>query len=357
MLTTEKQNVTIVKSDRSKLGVDNPSDFVFGRDFTDHMFMCEYREGRWGSMNILPFGEIPMNPGTSTLHYGQSVFEGMKAYKNKDGKVTLFRPTENARRINISARRLCMPEIPEDMFMTALTELVRIDSKWVPQKDGCSLYLRPFIFADEVFLGVKPSLTYKFMIICSPASNYYKGPVRVRVERHYSRATEGGVGFAKAAGNYAAALYPSNLAAADGYQQLIWTDSKEHKYIEEAGTMNIMFVFGDVLVTPSIDNETILPGITRNSVITIAKDLGYTVEERKISVDELVQVHEAGKLTDAFGMGTAANIAVIQSIGVDGIDLELPPEEERTVSTRIAKALSDIKYGKTDDIYGWVEEI
>ncbi|HAW50919.1 MAG TPA: branched chain amino acid aminotransferase [Flavobacteriales bacterium] len=357
MLTTEKPNISIVKSETSKLVESDPSDLIFGKDFTDHMAICEFRNGSWGPMSIVPYGDISMNPGTSTLHYGQSVFEGMKAYKDKGGRVRLFRPTENARRINISAQRLCMPEIPEEMFMTALTELIRLDAKWVPAKEGCSLYIRPFIFADEVFLGVKPSTKYKFMIICSPASNYYKGPVRVRVERQYSRAVEGGVGYAKAAGNYAAALYPSSLAAKEGYQQLIWTDSREHKYIEEAGTMNVMFVFGDVLVTPSVENETILAGITRDSVIHLAKDLGYKVEERKISVDELVEAHKAGQLNDAFGMGTAANITIIESIGVDGIDLSLPPVEQRTVSTKIAKTLSDIKYGNIKDPYGWIEEI
>ena len=357
MITTEHQNISIEKVKSSRLKDLNPADLRFGRDYTDHMFIADYRNGMWGDFRIMPFGEIPLSPATCALHYGQAIFEGMKAYKGDDGKVRLFRPEQNARRFNMSAKRMCMPEIPEELFMMALRELVHLDSAWVPAIDGCSLYLRPFMFADEVFLGVKPGSDYKFMIICSPASSYYAEPIKVRVERKFSRAVEGGVGFAKAAGNYAAALYPTLLATKEGYHQLIWTDSREHKYIEEAGTMNLMFQIGDSLVTPSLERETILAGITRNSIIQIARDQGINLEERRISVDEILEAHNHGELKDAFGLGTAANMAPIRTIGIDGHDIELPPLSERKISAKLGGILSDIKYGRVDDPYGWVEEV
>jgi len=243
------------------------------------------------------------------------------------------------------------------LFVASLKELVRLDSDWVPKVEGCSLYLRPFIFADEAFLGVRPGKTYKFMILCSPAANYYSEPVKVRVEYEYTRAANGGVGQSKAAGNYAAAMYPTYLGNKEGYHQLIWTDGFEHKYIEEAGTMNLMFQIGNTFVTPSLDTGTILAGITRDSVIEVAKDLGYNVEERRISVDELIQAHEKGELNDAFGLGTAANIAPIASITVGDIEMQLPALSERHQSNAVTKALSDIKYGEVEDKFGWIEEI
>jgi branched-chain amino acid aminotransferase len=355
MLSVAQQKFQIEKVSKSKLESVDLKDLKFGRNFSDHMFVSEYRNGSWDNGKIIPYGNISISPAMCSLHYGQSIFEGMKAYKGIDGKVRLFRPYENASRMNISAERMCMPTIAEDFFVAALKELVRLDSEWVPNLEGHSLYLRPFMFADETFLGVKASEQYKFMIICSPASSYYSEPVRVKVEKHYTRAMQGGVGYAKAAGNYAAAMYPSKLAAEEGYHQLIWTDAVEHKYIEEAGTMNLMFIVDGKLLTPSVDGHTILEGITRDSVIQVARKLGYALEERKISVEEIVQAHDNGKLQDAFGLGTAANVAFVKSIGYEGRELELPALSERKISTQIAQYLSDLKYGKIEDAFGWIE--
>ncbi len=355
MIGVEQQKFSITKVEKSKLEGKEITDFKFGRDFTDHMFIAEYRDGAWNSGKIVPYDNISISPAMCSLHYGQSIFEGMKAYKGKDGKVRLFRPYNNARRMNISAERMCMPSIPEETFVSALKELVKLDSAWVPNIEGHSLYLRPFMFSDEIFLGVKPGIEHTFMIICSPASSYYAEPVRVKVEEKFSRAATGGVGFAKAAGNYAAAMYPAQLAAEDGYHQLIWTDSVEHKYVEEAGTMNLMFIVDGILITPSLESQTILEGITRDSVIQVARKLGYTVEERRITVDEIADAYEAGKLEDAFGLGTAANIAPIRSIGYRDLEIELPSVGERKISNEIASYLDALKYGSIEDTFGWVE--
>jgi len=357
MLTIDKYEISIQKANTSKLKEVIPSDLTFGADYSDHMFTSDFRDGEWIRNRIEPFGDISLSPANCVLHYGQAIFEGMKVYKGKDGKIRFFRLYDNAKRFNISAERMCMPAIPEDLFATALKELINLDQDWVPNLEGCSLYVRPFMIADEVFLGVKPASKYKFMIICSPASSYYKEPVRVKIENKYSRAARGGVGYAKAAGNYAAAMYPSNLANKDGFHQLVWTDAVEHKYVEESGTMNLMFVIDNKLVTPSLESETILPGITRDSVIKISKDLGYDVEERQISVDELIQAHHNGLMQDAFGLGTAANIAPIESIGYDDGEILLPPIEDRHISNKISKTISGIKYGEIADTYGWIEEL
>jgi len=355
MISVEQQKFKTTRATKSKLENASIGDFKFGRDFTDHMFVVQYRDGNWGEGEILPYGDISISPAMCSLHYGQSIFEGMKAYKGKDGKVRLFRPYDNARRLNISAERMCMPSIPEELFVSALRELVKLEADWVPNLKGHSLYLRPYMFADEVFLGVKPAVEYKFMIICSPASSYYTEPVKVRIESQFSRAAYGGIGYAKAAGNYAAAMYPAKLAAKDGYHQLIWTDSIEHKYIEEAGTMNLMFVIDNKIVTPSLESKTILEGITRDSVIQIARKMGYELEERRISVEEIVKSYEKGELQDAFGLGTAANIAWIKSIGYNDLVMELPALSKRHISMEIARFLDSLKCGDIADEFGWVE--
>ena len=355
MLSVEQQKFKVKKVEKSRLEQVNLSDLKFGRDFSDHMFMADYRDGAWTEGEILPFGNISLSPAICSLHYGQAIFEGMKAYKGHDGRVRLFRPYDNAKRFNRSAERMCMPTIPEDIFVSALREVVRLDSDWVPAVIGHSLYLRPFMFADEKFLGVRPGTEHKFMIICSPASSYYSEAIKVRVEEKFTRAAVGGVGQAKAAGNYAAAMYPTQLANKDGYHQLIWTDGVEHKYIEEAGTMNLMFIIDGKLLTPSLDSKTILPGITRDSVIQVARKLGYEVEERRIAVSELVEAHEKNLLQDAFGLGTAANIAPIKSITHEGREMILPDASERKISTEIAQYMSDLKYGAIEDTFGWVD--
>lgn len=355
MISVDQQNFKVEKAAVSKLTNATLEEFKFGKDFSDHMFTAEFRQGKWDAGKIVPYGNISVSPAMSSLHYGQAIFEGMKAYKGADGKIRLFRPFENAKRFNISAKRLCMPEVDEEYFVTALRELVKLDSSWVSDKEGHSLYLRPFMFAEEVFLGVRPAVDHRFMIICSPASSYYSEPVKVRVESHYSRAAIGGVGFAKAAGNYAAAMYPTQLATKEGFHQLIWTDPVHHKFIEEAGTMNLVFIINGKLITPALDNQTILDGITRDSVMQVAKKLGYTVEERDVSVDEISVAYNNGMLTDAFGTGTAANIAHIRSITYNNKEMVLPPVSERVISNELSKYLSDLKTGRINDEFDWVE--
>jgi branched-chain amino acid aminotransferase len=297
-----------------------------------------------------------MAPASSVIHYGQSIFEGLKAYKDKNGQTTVFRPTANSQRLNKSAERMCIPEVPEELFMSALTELLKLDEQWIPSKTGTALYIRPFVFAMDDYIGIKPSDTYRFMIITCPVGGYYSEPVKVKIETEYTRAAEGGTGFAKAAGNYAGSLYPARLAQKKGYHQLIWTDAKEHKYIEESGTMNIMFVIGDTLITPEI-GSTILKGITRDSVLTIARDWGMKVEERKVTVAEVVAAAKDGLLKEAFGAGTAATIAHICLIHHDGTDYELPVVENREFSNKVLTTLDNIKAGKEEDKHNWLYTI
>jgi branched-chain amino acid aminotransferase len=328
----------------------------FGRIFSDHMFFADFSDGEWSDARIVPYKDLSLSPATSAIHYGQSIFEGMKAYKNEDGETLLFRPTDNIKRLNISAERMCMPDVPEDLFYDGLKQLLDIDKDWIPSAEDTSLYIRPFMFSTDNYIGVKPSDKYKFMIFTTPVGGYYTEPVKVKVETHYTRSASGGVGFAKAAGNYAASLYPAKLAQKEGYHQLVWTDAKEHKYIEESGTMNIMFVIGDKLITPAT-SDSILDGITRDSVLILARDWGYTVEERKVSVDEVVEAATSGNLKEAFGTGTAATIAQISIFNHKGIDYELPSIESREFSNRVSSYLQDIKRGKIEDSHGWIVKL
>ena len=345
-------------SRKTESSIDNLDwdNLAFGRVFSDHMFVMEYTDGEWKNPEISEYADLKFSPATSVLHYGQSFFEGMKVYRTIDGEVQLFRPEENAKRFNVSARRMCMPEVPIDVFIESLKSLIEIDKDWVPNKDGCSLYVRPFMIATDPYVGIKPSDTYKFIIFTCPVAAYYSEPVKVKIETEYSRAVEGGTGFAKAAGNYAGALYPAKIAQEKGYGQLIWTDAFEHKYIEEAGTMNVIFQIGDTLITP-ISSDTILASITRRSVIDIARDWGYKVEERKVLVSEVIEAIETGNLTEAFGAGTAATIAQISLISCDGVDYELPPVENRTFSNMVKQELEDIKYGKIEDRFNWMLKV
>lgn len=355
-MVAEDIRISLKKTEHSRLPEVDIYNTKFGHKFSDHMFVADYRDGEWKELRIVPFEKIPMSPATSALHYGQAIFEGMKAYKTDKGDALLSRPWDNAERFNRSAQRLCMPAIPKEIFMEGLSQLISLDKGWIPASDGCSLYIRPFMFSTDEFIGVKPSDSYKFIIITSPSGVYYKAPIRVKVETHYTRACEGGTGSAKAAGNYAASLYPAKLGQEKGYQQLIWTDSKEHKYIEESGTMNVMFVVGDVLLTPGL-HDSILAGITRNSILTIARDWGMKVEERKISVDEIITASKKGLLKEAFGVGTAATIAQIISINCEAVDYELPVIEKRDFSNKIAKYLTEIRRGKVEDKFGWMMKV
>jgi branched-chain amino acid aminotransferase len=355
--TTGTLDIEIIKNDHSKINEIDFENLAFGKNFSDHMLMADFENGKWGDFRIIPFGNFEIHPSMASLHYGQALFEGLKAYKSPEGDILLFRPLENARRMNRSAERLCMAQMPEEMFMEALTTYLDLERNWVSDKEGCSLYVRPFMFSTEAFLGVKPSDSYRFMIITSPVGNYYDGAIKVKVELEYTRAAKGGTGQAKAAGNYAAALYPAKLGQDKGYRQLVWTDAKEHKYIEESGTMNIFFMIDGKLITPSLDSGTILSGVTRDSIITVAKKWGIPVEERKISIDEVVENIKNKKLTEVFGAGTAATIAQIALMNIGEVDYTLPEVETREFSNKIAKYLSDIRTGKVEDPFGWVVRI
>ena len=321
------------------------------------MFVADYQNGAWGDLRIVPYGPMEIYPGNATLHYGQAIFEGMKAYKNEKGEVLVFRAEANAKRLNESATRMCMPTLPENIFIEALKQLLAVDKGWVPQEKGSSLYIRPFMFAMDNYLGVKPSESYRFMIFTSPVGAYYTKPVSVKVETIYTRATEGGTGEAKAAGNYAASLYPAQLAQQEGYDQLLWTDGKTHSQIEESGTMNVMFKIKGTLITAPTGKGTILKGITRDSVIQLAKDWGQKLEERFLTVAELQESLENGTMEEAFGVGTAATIAFIHKIHVNGKDYLLPEPTTDAFSKNALKTLDGIKYGVLQDPHQWMLSI
>lgn len=351
------QDIQSIKTTRVELSRKDQVDWdnlPFGKVFSDHMLVMDYRDGDWQAPEILPFGALELHPATSAIHYGQSIFEGMKANKTEQGEVLIFRPELNAKRFAESCSRMCMPQIPEEMFLDLVKKIVDFDRDWIPTKDGDSLYIRPFMFATDDFIGIKPSETYKFIIITCPVGAYYAQPVRVNIEEYYTRAVEGGVGRAKTAGNYGASLYPAKLAQEKGFHQLIWTDAKEHKFIEESGTMNIVFVINGVLVTPSEETDTILRGVTKRSVVDIAKEWGVPVEERKVSVKEIVEGLKDGSVSDAFGAGTAATIAPIAVIGFRDELFELPPVESRDLSNRIMAHLNGIKSGKIEVRHNWL---
>lgn len=348
--------IRIESNKNSRLKDVDLDNIPFGKLFSDHMLNCEYKDGKWSDIQIESYKPILLSPATSAIHYGQSVFEGLKAYKHSNGDAYIFRPYDNFRRLNQSAERMCMPALPEEIFIDGLKELIRLDKDWIPTSEGSALYIRPFIFATDEFLGIKPSDNYKYMVFTCPVGAYYPEPISVKIETKYVRAFKGGAGYAKAAGNYGAALYPAYLQQQKGYRQLIWTDGVEFSSIQESGTMNIFFVIDGKVITPIADG-TILEGITRNSVIQILKDHGVEVEERKITVDEVLQSHSKGILEEVFGTGTAATIAHIIKIGHDNGDIELPPMEERKISNLVYDQLEGIKFGKYPDKYNWLFKV
>ncbi|MEX0966239.1 MAG: branched-chain amino acid aminotransferase [Bacteroidia bacterium] len=348
--------ITIKKTTQSKHSDEVMQNVDFGKVFSDHMLVADYNENGWQGIHIVPYQEISLSPAVSAIHYGQSVFEGMKAYADKDGHPLLFRPAENWKRMNRSAERMCMPEVPKEIFLDGLRELIQIDKHWVPRNEGSSLYIRPFMFATDDFIGIRPSQNYRFMIFCCPVNAYYPEPIRVKIETEYSRACQGGGGYAKAAGNYGQALYPAHLAQKEGYRQLIWTDACDHKYIEESGTMNIFFQIGNSIVTPEAGG-TILEGITRDSAIALMKDHGIDVQIRNVSVDEITAAYNQGELLDAFGTGTAATIAQISAIGYNDHDMILRDAKTREISNWLLKTLEEIKRGTAEDKWGWIEPV
>ena len=345
----------IKRAQTSKIHEIDFNNLSFGQTFTDHMFVCDYIDGAWVDPRIIPYQPIQMDPSSSVLHYGQAVFEGMKAYKDDNDRVWLFRPEDNHARINKSAVRLAMPEFPKDLFMNGMNELVSMDSDWIKPGVGNSLYVRPFIFANQAGVSASASNRYSFMIICAPVGTYYSGEINVLVSEKFSRAASGGVGYAKAAGNYAAAFYPTQLAQKEGYQQIIWTDASTHEYLEESGTMNVFFRIDDTLITaPTTD--TILDGITRKSVIQIAKDAGISVEVRPVKVTEVIEAHKAGRLKEIFGAGTAVVVSPISGIGFQG-QKHVLPTIENSYAAMLKEKIVNIQYNKGEDPYQWRKEV
>lgn len=345
--------IELTKVKRSRVPETDFSDLPFGKVYTDHMFMADFSDGGWRNLRIIPYGKIQVSPATPALHYAQSIFEGLKAYHGLTDEALLFRPLDNLRRMNISAERMCMPSIPEDLFMESLHELIDLDRQWIPAATGASLYIRPFLFSSDEYIGIRPSRTFTYMVILSPVGFYYSSPVRVKIETHFTRAAQGGTGYAKTGGNYGGAVYPAKLAQEEGYHQLIWTDAKTHEYIEESGTMNVMFVIDGKLITPAL-SDSILAGITRDSVLRIAQGWGMPVEERKVSVTEIIDALEAETLQEAFGVGTAATIARIETIGFEGTDYKLPSAQANDFSARVHEELDGIKHGTRPDPFGWI---
>ena len=319
---------------------------------SDHMFLADYSNGEWHEPRIQEYGPVPIMPFALGMQYAQSVFEGMKAYRYEDGSVAIFRIDDHQARFNKSLARMVMPDVPADLFKGALETLVDLDRGWVPPGPDSALYLRPYVFATEERVGLKAADEYTFFVLTGPFRAYFSEPIRVKVERTYVRAAPGGVGAAKCAGNYGAALYASQIAKKEGFHQLVWTDAHTHTKIEESGAMNVMFVIDGALVTPGL-SDTILDGITRDSILTIARDAGLTVEERDVTVKEIQEGITSGSVTEAFGVGTAAIVAPIGAISIDGADYTMDVTPDSTMY-RLKKTLNDIRYGRAEDVYGWM---
>lgn len=349
-------DIKITKTTNPKKKPEKGQPLGFGHIFTDHMFVMNYTEGKgWHDPRIVPYGEISIEPSAMVFHYGQSMFEGMKAYRGKDDSIYLFRPDMNAKRANQSNARLCIPEIPEDMFVEAVKAVVDVDRDWVPSDPGTSLYIRPFVIATDAFLGVAPSKTYLFMVILSPSGAYYESglePVGIWIEDEYVRAVKGGMGFAKTGGNYAASLIAQVKAHDSGYSQVLWLDGVERKYIEEVGAMNICFKIAGKVVTPML-NGSILPGITRNSILQVCRDWGYEVEERRISVDELVAAAKDGTLEEVFGTGTAAVVSPVNKLRYEDDVMNIGDGSIGELTQKLYDELTGIQWGEREDTRGW----
>ena len=351
-MTTTTTTIQIKRIAQSRIRDVDFNNLEFGKYLSDHMLMADYLDNKWQDPVIVPFGDIPMSPAMLSLHYGQSVFEGMKAFRNKDGNICIFRPHKHSERLNKSLARMCMPEIPEDLFIQSLHAIVEADQAWIPTSDGASLYLRPVVFAYEPRLGVKIADHFKFFVLTSPAAAYFSKPTRLKVEETFVRAAEGGTGYAKCAGNYGGAFYPTQLARQEGFDQVLWTDAKEHKYIDEAGVMNVMFVVNGKLITPKL-SSALLDGVTRDSILKLAPGLGMQVEQRKVSVEEIEQAFKDGTITEAFGAGTAAVVSPIATINIHGLDYNLPAVTEQSFQFRVKEKLNRIRLGFEPDPYGW----
>ncbi|MBQ2766834.1 MAG: branched-chain amino acid aminotransferase [Clostridia bacterium] len=333
----------------------------FGKIFTDHMFIMNYTEGKgWHDPRIVPYAPISLDPAAMVFHYGQEMFEGLKAYRTADGSIQLFRPQKNIERMNNTNRRLCIPQVDPDDVLQAIKALVEYEKDWVPSFDGTSLYIRPFIIATDPFLGVHAAKTYLFMIILAPSGSYYPegiNPVKIFIETEYVRASRGGTGFAKCGGNYAASLIGQEKAEKLGYAQVLWLDAIERKYIDEVGAMNVFFVIDGEIVTPSLTEGSILPGVTRASCIELLRSWGYTVTERRVSVEELYTAHREGRLNEAFGTGTAAVISPIGELNDNGDKIILNNNEIGPIAQKLYDNLTGIQWGRIDDPMGWIEKV
>lgn len=330
----------------------------FGKIFSDHMFLMNYDKGLgWHDLRIVPYGPFQLSPSSVVFHYGQEIFEGLKAYRTREGRVQLFRPDENISRMNNSAEKMCIPHIPEDIFIAALKELITLDQSWVPDAPGTSLYIRPFVFGCDSTLGVHAGKHYIFCIISSPSGSYYPGglaPVKIMIEGREVRAVRGGTGFAKCGGNYAASLHAGEAAEKKGFAQVLWLDGVNRKYIEEVGAMNVMFRLNGKIVTPDISAGTVLPGITRKSCLQVLRDWGYTVEERAISVEELVEAAESGALEEAWGCGTAAVVSPIGLISYEDKEHIIAGNKIGPVTQKLYDEITGIQWGDRPDKYGWI---
>lgn len=350
-----RQPIRISTIEHSRIASVNFENLPFGKVFSDHMFVVDWIGGKWTNAEIKPLAPFEVHPGNLAWHYGQSIFEGMKATRHVDGTPLLFRPEEHVYRLNNSARRMCMPEVPEALFLDAIKMLVDIEKDWIPAEEGSALYLRPLMFATDEFIGVRASDTYRFIIFAMPVGPYYAKPVHLKAETEYVRAVEGGVGEAKTAGNYAASLLPAKLAREEGFDQIMWLDAREFKYVQEVGTMNIFFVMDGKVVTPSTDGA-ILKGITRKSLIEILRAEGYEVEERKVAIDELVDAYKTGTLTEIFGSGTAAVVSMAERLHYNGADMTFDTTKYKVAP--LAKSLiNGMRSGRLEDNYGWVHRV
>ncbi len=348
--------ILLTKAESSKLNNIPLENLPFGTYYTDHMLEADYENGEWRNVEIKPYQPLLLSPSVAALHYGQAIFEGIKAYKMADGSVSIFRPYDNFARFNRSAERMQMPQVPEDIFMEGMKQLVALDANWVPQKPDHSLYIRPFMFSSDELIGVRPSSSYKFLIILSPTGPYYMAPMKIYVEEHFVRAVPGGVGFAKAAGNYGAAMYATAEARKKGYDQVLWTDAYEHKYVQEIGTMNVIFIIGNKAITPDLEAGTILDGITRNSALTLLKERGLEVEERPISIEEIATAYRNGELKEVFGTGTAATISLIRELKYKDLEMKFDVDKWE-IAPAIKTQLLNIREGLEPDTHGWMWKV
>jgi branched-chain amino acid aminotransferase len=349
-------DIQINKVETSKLVNFSLENIPFGKYFTDHMLEADFEDGEWKNVEIKPYQPILFEPSMAALHYGQAIFEGIKAYKNEQGEAYIFRPHDNFERFNISAARMCMPTVPEEIFMEGLRQLVKLDSNWIPQIDNHSLYIRPVMFATDTVLGVRPSDNYKFMILLSPSGPYYTTPMKIYVEEKYTRAVAGGVGFSKNAGNYAVSMIAAKEAKAKGYDQVLWTDAFEHKWFQEVGMMNVFFVIDGVAITPTLDEGTILNGVTRRTLITLLEEKGIQVQQRKISIDEVIAAYKAGTLQEVFGSGTAASVAPLKALGYRDVHIDFDLEKAQ-IANYLSNQYKDVIYNRVSDNYGWLYKL